>query len=276
MKVGYFNHLVAARPIAHGFILVDEQENEVLLPKMYVDDSIKLGESVEVFLYYDSEDRIVATTLKPKLTMGEFKCLDVVDVNKFGAFMDWGLPKDIFVPFSEQLYKMEAGRKYLVCLVHDKKSDRLFASSKIFKYTHNKKNDLKEGQQVSILPYGKSKLGVKVLIENKYDGLVFHSDVHKRIIFYKEERGYIKNIREDGKIDVVLENIGYNNSIEDVSRKILQLLKKNDGFIAINDNSSPQLIKSVLGVSKKAFKKGIGKLYKHRKIEIEKHGIRLR
>ncbi len=276
MEIGKINTLVAARPTEYGFILVDEEENEVLLPNAYLSKDIVLGEETDVFIYLDSEDRIVATILNPKVKLGEFGYLEAIDVNNYGAFMDWGLPKDLLVPFAEQGRKMEVGKFYPVYLLQDESTGRLIGSSKINKFLTFENIALKVGQEVDILPYGMTELGMNVIVENKYRGLIFKTNIHKHIEEGNHIKAFVKKIRSDGKLDIMLEPIGYRKSIDQNTEIIINALKKNNGFIAITDKSSPQLIQKVLGLSKKAFKRGVGNLYKQKFIELEAEGIRLK
>jgi len=276
MEIGKINTLVAARPTEYGFILIDEDENEVLLPNAYLSKDIVLGEETDVFIYMDSEDRIVATILNPKIKLGEFGYLEAIDVNNFGAFMDWGLPKDLLVPFAEQGRKMEVGKFYPVCLLRDDSTGRLIGSSKINKFLTFENIDVKIGQEVDILPYGMTELGMNVIVENKYRGLIFKTNIHKHIEEGQHINAFVKKIRTDGKLDIMLEPIGYKKSIDKNTGIVLNALKKGDGFIALTDKSSPQLIQKILGLSKKAFKRSVGNLYKQKAIVIEKDGIRLR
>ncbi len=276
MEIGKINTLVAARPTEYGFILVDEEENEVLLPNAYLSKDIVLGEETDVFIYLDSEDRIVATILNPKIKLGEFGYLEAIDVNNYGAFMDWGLPKDLLVPFAEQGRKMEVGKFYPVYLLQDESTGRLIGSSKINKFLTFENIALKVGQEVDILPYGMTELGMNVIVENKYRGLIFKTNIHKHIEEGNHIKAFVKKIRSDGKLDIMLEPIGYRKSIDQNTEIIINALKKNNGFIAITDKSSPQLIQKVLGLSKKAFKRGVGNLYKQKFIELEAEGIRLK
>lgn len=274
MIVGKINRLVASRPIEYGFILIDEEENEVLLPNAYLSKDIVLGEETDVFIYLDSEDRIVATILEPKVQLGEFAYLEAIDVNKFGAFMDWGLPKDLMVPFAEQASKMELGKFYPIYLLQDESTGRLLGSSKINKFLTFDNVDLKIGQEVDILPYGMTDLGMNVIVENKYRGLIFKTNIHKHIEEGEVIKAYLKKIREDGKLDIHLEPLGYKKSIDKNTQIILDALGENNGFIALTDKSAPQLIQKVLGLSKKAFKRGVGNLYRQKIIIIENDGIK--
>lgn len=274
MELGKINTLIASRPIEYGFILIDEEENEVLLPNAYLSKDVVLGEETDVFLYTDSEDRIVATTLRPKIMLGQFAYLEAIDVTKFGAFIDWGLPKDLLIPFAEQAGRMIKGNKYPVYLISDEESGRLIGSSKINKFLTFDNIELKTGQEVDILPYGMTDLGMNVIIENKYRGLIFRTDIHKHIEEGEVIKAFVKRVRDDGKVDVSLEPIGYKMSIDKNTQIIIDALKKNNGFIALTDKSDPHAIKVLLGMSKKAFKRGVGNLYRQKMITINENGIK--
>lgn len=275
MEIGKTNKLIVARATDFGFYLTDDANNEVLLPNAYVSEDLSIADEIEVFIYKDSEDRLVATNLTPYIQLEEFAVLQVKDVNQFGAFMDWGLAKDLLVPFNEQTKKMEEGNWYLIYLLKDEKTDRLFGSAKVKKFLHFEDIELKQGDEVNLLLFNRTDLGMNAIINNKYKGLIFNSDIHKNIQAGDKTIGFVKNIREDGKIDISLEPIGYQNSINQNSEIILSALKQNNGFLNLSDSSSPEDIKYMIGLSKKAFKKALGNLYKNKKIELFKDGIKL-
>lgn len=274
MELGEYNTLKAARYTSVGLFLEDESGESVLLPMKWVPEGTKEGEELEVFIYLDNEQRPIATTLKPKATVGEFTSLEVRQMTKLGAFLDWGLEKDLFVPFKEQHEKMQAGHSYPVFIYLDEKSERIVGSSKIDKYTQPADEDLEEGQEVDLLIGYPTDLGYKVIIDNYYSGLIFKNEIHRKIKTGDETKGYIKSIREDGKIDVVLEKPGY-ASVEPNAQHILDKLRENDGFLPLHDKSDPEAIKAQLGMSKKVFKKAIGSLYKQKLVVIEENGIKL-
>ncbi|MCD4791077.1 MAG: GntR family transcriptional regulator, partial [Bacteroidales bacterium] len=249
--------------------------NEVLLPNAYVTDDLNIEDEIEVFVYKDSEDRIVATTLKPYVQLEEFAFLQVKEVNKYGAFMDWGLPKDLMVPFAEQTKKMEGKKWYLIFLIKDEQTDRLIGSGKVNKFVNFKDIDVKQGDEVDLLLYKMTELGMNTIVNNIYKGLIFTSNIHKNIQPGDRIKGYVKQVREDGKIDILLEPIGYENSIDKNSGIILSVLKENNGFLDLTDKSAPEDIKHKLGLSKKAFKKGLGNLYKQKIVELNEDGIKL-
>lgn len=275
MILGKYNKLIANRSTDNGFYLIDENENEVLMPNRYVTETLKEGDELNVFVYKDSEDRIVATTAVPTIQRHQFAYLKAKDVNRIGAFMDWGLEKDLLVPFIEQKSKMEAGKSYIVYLFLDQETDRLVASSKIEDFIEDEDVDLEEGQEVDLLVFKKTELGYKVIINNLFEGLIYHNEVFKILNVGDTLKGYVKPLREDGKIDLILQKPGYRNTIEPNSALILDLIKSNNGFLSLNDKSDPEDIKRIVGMSKKAFKKTIGTLYKQKLILIEKDGLYL-
>ena len=275
MEIGKINKLTVARATDNGYYLVDDDDNEVLLPNAYVTDDLKIADEIEVFVYKDSEDRIVATTLKPYVQFEEFAYLQVKEVNDYGAFMDWGLPKDLMVPFAEQTEKMKEGNWYLIFLLIDEQTERLIGSGNVNEFTYTDEIDINQGDEVDLLLYDMTELGMNVIVNNLYRGLIFKSDIHKNIQPGDRIKGYVKQVREDGKIDILLEPAGYDNSIDKNSDIILSALKENDGFLNLTDKSTPEDIKHKLGLSKKAFKKGLGKLYKQKIVELSEDGIKL-
>lgn len=275
LQLGEYNDLKAFRSTDNGWYLIDEESNEVLLPNKYVPEDFKEEDEIKVFLYKDSEDRIVATTETPKIVINEFACLQVKQVNKYGAFLDWGLEKDLMVPFSEQKSKMQEGEFYVVRLVHDIKSDRLFASTKLNKYLINDHMVVATGDEVEAIIIDESDLGYKAIIEDAHLGLLYQNETFKTLEVGDRLNVYVKKIREDGKIDLSLEQEGI-GKIEPSAQKLLDILKENDGFLELHDKSHPLLIAETLEMSKKTFKKAVGNLYKKRLIILEKNGIRLK
>lgn len=275
MQVGRYNRLQIERESDHGLYLSDRKGEEVLLPNRYVPKSWRLGELLEVFVHLDSEDRLVATTQNPLITLNQFACLKVKDVNKFGAFMDWGLPKDLFVPFKEQSKRMQVGEDWVVYLYADEATDRLAASAKLSKFFSETTEALEENEEVSLLPYQKTELGWNCVVNNQFTGLLFDSEIHQHIGRGKRLKGFVKAIREDGKLDLALQKQGY-DAVEPITEMILLRLAQRDGFLALSDKSPSEAIMKEFEVSKKLFKKAIGALYKQRKIDISKDGITLR
>ncbi len=274
MKIGQYNHLIAAEITKQGFYLEDDDGNRVLLPKKYVSPKLKVDDEIRVFLYKDAEHRPIATTLRPKVTLNRIARLELINMTQHGAFFDWGLPKDLFVPYSELRGNHKVGGYYFVYLYLDEKSKRLAGSNKIHKFLERENIELEQGEEVRALMWERVEQGVKVILNHQYQGLIFESDIFQEIKIGQTLNAYVRNIREDGKIDVTLQAIGY-AQVEPMAQKILKHLQKNKGFLALNDKSDPQLIKNTLEMSKKTFKKSIGNLYKQRLIRIEKDGIYL-
>lgn len=267
--------LKANRKMDQGWYLIDEEENEVLLPNAYVPENFKEDDELDAFVYLDSEERYVATTIKPFVELYEFAYLKVMQVNKVGAFVDWGLVKQLFIPFSEQKVPMKEGRSYLIYLDFDEKSERLYGSNTENKHIIFDDIDLKLGEEVKVLIYEKNEFGLQAIVNNEYKGLIFESDIHKELRLGDRTKAYVKNIRDDGKIDLVLSPIGFRNAIDVNSQVILDALDANDGILYLNDKSDPELIKQKLGLSKKAFKRALGGLYKQKMVSIGSEGIKL-
>lgn len=275
IEIGKYNILKVIRKTAVGLYLADPEGNEVLLPIKYIRDiATSVGDEMEVFAYKDSEDRLIASTTTPKILLNQFRYLRVKEVNQNGAFLDWGMERDLFVPFREQMKKMEAGRSYVVYMYLDTTTDRLAASSKINKFLDNENLKIKEGDEVDILVWDVAEPGVRVIINNQHKGLIFHNDIFTHLSLGETRKAYIKTIREDNQIDVVLEKPGY-DAVEPNAAKILTILKDADGFLPLTDKSDPVLIYRELEMSKKLFKKAIGALYRQKLITIEEDGIRL-
>lgn len=258
-----------------GLFLGDESGEEVLLPNKFCRDEMKPGGEIEVFIYRDSEGRKVATTSTPKIKLQEFAQLKVNAVSKVGAFLDWGMDKDLMVPFREQKQNLEEGRWYIVFMELDKKTDRLYASNRIERFLQNDIITVKEGEEVSLLIWQKTDLGYTVIINNTHKGLIFENEIFTSLRIGDKIPGFIKKIREDGKIDVSIQEAGFWKT-KDVNKDlVLFKLKENDGFLAFTDKSDPEEIYSFFGISKKAFKKSVGSLYRQKLISLESTGIRL-
>ena len=272
INIGEYNRLLVLRQLEQGMYLGDDSGESVLLPNKYIPEGTKIGDTISVFIYNDSEDRIIATTLQPKVTLHKFAALDVVSVTSQGAFLDMGLAKDIFVPFSEQSNKLEEGESCIVYLYLDKITNRLVASGKINKFLKNENSTLKEKDEVDVLIGERTDIGINVIINDCYKGIIYQNEIFQNLYYGDRKKGYIKKIREDAKIDVSLQKVGYEN-VQHNEQKILSILKEKDGFLALNDYSSPEEIATVLEMSKKVFKKAIGSLFKQRLIRIEKKGI---
>ena len=271
---GEYNKLTVLRETSVGFFLGDDEGNDVLLPNKYIPNDLKVDDEIKVFCYQDSEDRIIATTLKPSLTRDQFTSLKVVDVNKIGAFMEWGLEKNLLVPFREQKSEMIVDHWYIVYMYLDIKTGRLAGSTKLGQFYENDDIKLRVGDQVELLATERTDLGFNVVIDDLYLGLLYESEIFQEVKQGNRMQGFIKKIREDGKIDVSLQKQGYQN-IEPNAKFILDELQHSEGFLALNDKSSPEDIKEKLEMSKKTFKKSIGTLYRQKLIRIETEGIYL-
>ena len=273
-EIGKLNTLRVVKEVDFGLYLDGGEHGEILIPKRYVPENCKPEDNIEVFIYLDSEDRIIATTEKPYIKVGEFAMLQVVAVNQMGAFLYWGLPKDLLVPFREQKQKMEEGKWYIVTAYLDPDSKRLVASAKIDKFLDNLPPDYEDGEEVDLLISGETDLGFNAIINSKHLGVLYKNEVFQPLKKGDKIKGYIKKIREDEKIDLILQKPGY-QKVDDISMKIVDILKEHGGFIAITDKSDPDTIYNLFGVSKKTFKKAIGSLYKLRIISINDEGIKL-
>lgn len=275
INLGKMNTLRINRRVDFG-VYVGDGEEEILLPAKYIPEGVSVGDKVEVFVYKDSDDRMIATNITPKIMLDEFASLEVIDVSDFGVFMDWGLEKDLFVPYKEQSTSMHKGEKHIVRLCLDHKTNRLVGVTKIHGFVERDTSELEEKQEVQLLVFDKTDLGYSVLINSKYQGLVYHNEVFDEVAIGDERTGYIKEIRdEDGKIDVSLKAFGL-AGIEDAKDIVWgKLLRSEEKSLAANDKSEPEVIKQMFGLSKKAFKKAIGGLYREGKITISDEGITL-
>lgn len=273
LELGKFNTLKIARKVDFG-VFLSSGTDEVLLPKKYLEPAMEIGSDVAVFIYKDSEDRTIATTQKPFAQVGEFAYLKVKEVNSFGAFMDWGLEKDLLVPFREQDKKLEAGKSYVVYVYVDKLTKRIAASAKINRYAKNDEMLLSENEEVDLLLFKQTDLGYGAIINNLHQGLIYKNEVFTNLAVGDKVKGWIKTLREDGRIDLRLQKVGFELS-DDAQKLILKKLSEKNGFLALNDASEPQLIKNELGMSKKTFKKAIGGLFKSKRISLEENGIKL-
>ncbi|WP_103864734.1 S1 RNA-binding domain-containing protein [Aquimarina sp. I32.4] len=274
LALGVYNTLEILRDREPGIFLGDEEGNEVLLPNKYVPEEFEIGDKIKVFVYLDSHERVVATTLEPFATVKSFAYLKCTSVSPVGAFIDWGLEKDLFVPFKEQASKMRVGSWYLVYVYLDEETNRLVASSKTNSFLDNSLVLLSSYDEVHLIASHPSPQGWNMIVNQKYLGLVYADEIFQKVTPGDELTGFIKKVRPDGKIDLTLQRHGY-RSIEPNADLVLKELRASGGFIDLNDKSNPDDIKEVFQLSKKSFKKAIGTLYKARKITIEKDGIRL-
>lgn len=270
IEIGKINTLKVNRVSEPGIYLISGDETEVLLPNAYVEKSMLVDSLLDVFIYTDSEDRLVATTLKPYLYLHEFAFLKVVDTAKFGAFVDIGLPKDILVPKNRQKSSFNVGSYKVLQLQLDEKTNRLIASEK---YDLLKKiRNLEKNDEVEIILYSKTPLGYKVIVNNRYEGMIFHSEVFENLKIGDKKRAYVKNVREDNKLDISLQKIGQ----KIVDDKVFEVLEKNGGKLNFTYKSEAEEIKEVFGISKKSFKASLTKLLSENKIILEENYIRIK
>ena len=274
VEIGKFNKLQVVKIADHGVYVDGGEEGTILLPNRYVPEGTDIEDCLEVFLYFDSDDLLIATTESPKAMVGDVQLLKVVDTNRVGAFLDWGLPKDLLVPYSEQQHPMKEGESYVVYVFHDHKTDRILASSKLNRYFEEESTNLEPRQKVDLKITDKTELGYKTIIDNQYLGLIFHGDAFRPLALGECLPGYIKAIREDGKIDVIISQHSPqgDNSLED---QILVYLKQSGGESNLTDKSNPDHIYRQFKVSKKKYKNALGALYKRKLIVITRDKISL-
>ena len=274
VKLGKYNQLEVVKAVDFGVYLNGGDDGEILLPSRYVPEECKPGDVLNVFIYLDNEERLVATTLQPFVQVGEFACLEVAWVNEYGAFLDWGLMKDLFVPFREQKMKMQKGHRYVVHAHVDEDSYRIMASAKVERYLSKDFPGYQPGEEVEVMVWQKTDLGYKVIVDNKFGGLVYRKEVFKALEPGMRMQAFVRQVREDGKIDLTLQKDGA-QKVGDFSAILLQHIKDNDGFTSLNDKSDAEEIYEAFGVSKKTFKKAVGDLYKKRLVVLVEGGIRL-
>lgn len=273
IKVGEYNTLRVDRAFDFGLYL-GEGKDVVLIPKRFVPEGVKVGDMLKVFVYHDSENRLIATTQHPIGIVGDIVKLRAVSVTNQGAFMDWGLMKDLFVPKSKQLMGMRVGGDYIVKIYLDEQTGRAAATEKVESFLSNEDLTVKEQEPVDLLVYRRTDIGYTVIINNQHTGVLHFNDIFQEIGVGDKLKGYIKNIREENKIDVGIGKMGYSR-VEDEAGKVLRLLQENNGYLPYNDKSNPDDIYSFFGMSKKTFKMTTGGLYKSRKIEFTQTGIKL-
>lgn len=271
IQVGTYNILKVSRKVDFGFYL-DDGKDGILLPVRFAPKDLRIGDEIKVFLYHDSENRLIATTQEPKGIVGDIVKLKCVSTTEHGAFLDWGLMKDIFVAKSQQLTRMQKGGEYLVKIYIDEQTGRVAATEKIEKQISNEELTVKEMEEVDLYVQRISDLGYVVLINSKHTGLLHFNDVFRDIHVGDKLKGYIKTIRPDNKIDVVLDRPGYSR-VEGEAEKVLRLLKEHNGYLPYHDKSTPEDIYAFFGMSKKTFKMTTGALYKQHKIDFAKSGI---
>lgn len=268
------NTLKIIKTVDFGVYLDGEELGEILLPKRYIPKAVKEGDEIEVFLYYDSEDRLIATTEKPLAQAGEFALLQAVDITPNGAFLNWGLPKDLFVPFREQQPAMEQGKSYVVYVHTDGENGRPLASARVDRFLNHEEIPFEQGQEVDALVVRNTELGYKCVVNNTNSGILYHNEVFQPLQPGQHLKAFVSSVREDGRLDLLLHKPGY-EKVTDLGTQILQALKSNSGFLSLSDKSPAEEIYARFAVSKKTYKKAIGALFKERKILIEDNGIRI-
>lgn len=271
VTVGQFNTLEVIKFVDFGLYLSEGKE-EILLPKKYIPEGTQTGDKLKVFIYRDSEDRLIATTRNPFTTANSFALLRVSDTNAYGVFLDWGLEKDLFMPFSEQNKKMVPGRNYLVWVYVDPETDRVVASARLEKFIETDTSNLKEDQEVDLIVWEFTDIGIKVIVNERYSGILYQNEVFTPLFVGDRTKGFIKKVREDQKMDISLRKKGY-AEVVDAKEILLEKLKANKGFLPLTDNSTPEDIYDTLKMSKKTFKKAVGGLLKEEKITLSDIGI---
>ena len=274
INLGKFNTLRVVKEVDFGMYLDGGIEGEILLPRRYIPEGCRPGDELKVFIYLDQEERLIATTQKPLVQVGEFACLKVAWVNQYGAFLDWGLMKDLFVPFREQKTKMGVGKRYVVHAHLDEESYRIVASAKVERYLSKERAPYEPGEKVNVLVWQKTDLGFKVIIEHQYAGLLYEREIFQSLHVGLKTQAYIKKVREDGKIDLSIRKPGQ-AGVKDFVTVLLEHIRSNGGRLLLTDKSPAEEIYALFGVSKKTFKKAVGDLYKKRLVTLQEDGIRL-
>ena len=274
IRLGDYNLMTVVKEVDFGVYLDGGEMGEILLPARYVPEGCKPGDELDVFLYLDNEERLVATTLRPLAKVGDFACLEVAWINRYGAFLNWGLMKDLFCPFREQKKTMEIGKSYVVHVHVDDDSYRIMASARVERYFSQERPTYNSGDEVDLMIWQKTELGFKVIVDNKFPGLIYKDQIFKAVRTGDRMRGYIQEVRPDGKIDVSLQPAGRRQT-EEFSDTLLNYIKDNGGRCALGDKSPAEDIYQEFGVSKKVFKKAVGDLYKKRLITIGDESLTL-
>lgn len=274
IKIGEYNRLEIIRESEQGMYVADSEGNEVLLPNRYVPETFKIWDTIEVFVYLDNEERLVAVTDRPYITLGDFAVLRCNEVTEHGAFLDWGMVKELFCPFREQAFPMKKGGWYLVYCYLDEKSNRLAASSKTNRFLDNRELTVEQFDEVELIVSHPSDIGMNVIVNKAHMGLIFKDDIFQDLSIGDRLKGIVKRVRPDNKLDISLSQIGYRN-IEPNAETIMHELEDNGGYLKLTDKSDPEDIKRLVQMSKKNFKKAIGTLYKQRLIELKDDGIYL-
>ncbi len=272
--IGKYNKLRVVELVEFGAYLDGGEQGKILMPKRYTITGCEIGDEVEVFVYLDSEDRLVATTEQPLATVDEFAFLRVVEATKVGAFLDWGLAKDLLVPFREQKLPMEKDRWYVVRVYIDHETNRIVGSAKVDRFLDNVPPDYAPGQEVSIIVYAQTPLGYSVIVNNLHWGVVYSNEIFSPIRVGLITKGYIKKVRSDDKIDISLQRTSY-RKLDELAQQLLHQINSSSGFLPLTDRSSPEEVTKRLGMSKKNFKKAVGTLYRMRLITIDEDGVRV-
>ncbi len=273
IQVGTYNELEVIKLMDFGIYLGDGTV-EILMPAKWVPADTKVGDVMDVFVFRDSDGRLIATTIKPFAIAGEFAFLEVQQANNIGAFLDWGMEKNLLVPFREQPIKLQEGKSYVVYVYVDDDTNRMVASAKLNKFIEHENVKLKAGDIVDLLIFSETDKGLNAIINDTYAGLIYHNEIFDNIRIGDRVKGFVKQVREDNKIDLSLQKSGF-ELVDDVKWRILKLLKEKDGFLPLHDGSSPDEIKNALQISKKAFKKAVGALYKEQLVKLTEKGVQL-
>ena len=274
VALGKYNQLEVVKTVDFGVYLNGGDDGEILLPARYVPEGCKPGDMLNVFIYMDNEERLVATTLQPLVQVGGFACLEVAWVNEYGAFLDWGLMKDLFVPFREQKMKMQKGHRYVIHAHVDEDSYRIMASAKVERYLSKEFPPYQSGDEVEVMVWQKTDLGYKVIVDDRFGGLVYQKEIFKALEPGMRMQAFVRQVREDGKIDLTLQKDG-SQKVDDFAEVLLRYIKDNGGYTELNDKSAAEDIYDTFGVSKKTFKKAVGDLYKRRLVVLVEGGIQL-
>lgn len=275
IKLGDFNSLRVVKRVDFGIYLDGGEEGEILLPTRYVPEEVSIGDELEVFIYLDQDERLIATTEKPLAKVGDFAYLEVKWVNEYGAFLGWGLMKDLFCPFREQKKRMVLGQSYIIHVHIDEESYRIVASAKVERYLSEEHPHYRHGDEVDLLIWQKTDLGFKVIVDNQYQGLVYDSQIFRELHGGDRLRGYVSAVRPDGKVDIALQKHGRAQTL-DFSERLHEYLFEHDGYCPFTDKSDAEAIYSEFHVSKKVFKRAVGDLYKRRLITLAPDGIELK
>ncbi len=272
IKIGEINTLRIDRDSDYGLFLMDEEENSVLLPNAYVQEDMKIGDTIEVFVYKDSQDREIATTLRPIAKVNEFALMKVTDSAPFGAFVDWGLPKELLVPKKMQKNPLEIGKSYIIFVTLDEQTNRVVGDTRIGRYLNHDPKKMKELKEVDLLIIAKTPLGYKAIVNNRFEGMLYHNELYTKLNIGQTCKGYVKKVRDDGKFDLSLNPLGKAKNQQD-TEKIIELLKTNNNTLPFTYKSEASQISEMFGMSKKSFKKALTTLIQEDKIVLNENSI---